>query len=134
MSTAYRLTPQQQAHQRRPRIMDEKHLKCIRQLPCIVSLRVPVEAAHVRFASSEHNKPESGLQVRPDDKWCVPLHTFYHRDGQEAQHKGNEEAFWYLHNIDVLRVCEDLYRATGDMDRMRNIVIRAHRGDYAWKE
>lgn len=130
MTNAYRVKPQQTAHQKRPKIMDAKHLECIRQMPCVISRKWPVEAAHVRFASAAFGKPETGKQTKPDDKWCVPLTKFHHQDSDKAQHKGNEQEFWQRHNINILLLCEELYAVTGDLDHMRELIFKATRGEF----
>lgn len=93
------------------RLIDERHLDRIRQLPCLVCGKEPAEAAHVRYASSQHNKPVTGLGRKPDDKWAVPLCPDCHRNGQGSQHTRGERAFWEEKGIDPLGIAEHLYSA-----------------------
>ncbi len=127
------IRPSQSPRQRLPRQKDPKHLDFIRALPCPISLKTRgIEAAHVRFASNEHDKLQTGMQTRPDDKWTIPLCPHWHRTGAESQHAGSERQFWRRHNINVLQVCIDLYAVTGDIDAGREIIFKANRGGYPW--
>lgn len=127
------IKPSQSPRQRLPRQKDPKHLDFIRALPCLVSMSTAmIEAAHVRFADAAFDKPETGKQERPDDKWAVPLGAYWHRDGPEAQHKMNEREFWRQHNINILQVCKDLYVVSGDLELGRGIILKANRGEYPY--
>jgi|TARA_X000001382_G_scaffold130835_2_gene127192 hypothetical protein len=73
-------------------IRDEKYLKTIRGLPCLVCGR-GAEAHHLMCVG------ERGLGYRSGDNWAVPLcrncHTDLHRFG-------NEQKWWNLEGIDVI--------------------------------
>jgi len=105
--------------QKRPRREDGKHLAWIRTLPCLVTGKRPVEAAHIRYADPVYGKRDVGKQEKPDDRWVVPLHPDMHRE----QHGGSEKAFWLKHGIDPCRVALALYAITGD-DEQSEIIIR----------
>lgn len=105
--------------QKRPRIEDGKHLAWLRTLPCVISGRRPVEAAHIRFGDPVYGKRETGGQERPSDMWCLPVHPDLHRE----QHSGSEKAFWAKHGIDPCRTALALYAVTGD-DEQGEIIIR----------
>lgn len=78
--------------QRQPRVRNEKHLQYIRSLPCCVcGDNTSTEAAHLRVGSINHDKPNTGMGEKPDDKWALPLCGRHHRE----QHAfGNELAWW----------------------------------------
>lgn len=63
---------------------------------------------------------------KPSDCWTVPLCPNCHTDGPDAQHKGNERAFWNHRKIDVLLVALLLYAHSGDVEAGTSIV-RKHR-------
>ena len=55
---------------------DEKpaYLDFIRSLPCIVTRRDPVEAAHVSYPEPRAGKLGRGKGAKESDCWAVPLH------------------------------------------------------------
>lgn len=106
--------------QKRPRRTDEAHLKWLRTLPCIITGKRPVEAAHVRYADPSYAKRETGKSEKPDDRWAIPLCPEKHRE----QHAMNERAFWDKHNIDPCKVALALYAVSGDDDQ-GELIIRA---------
>jgi hypothetical protein len=82
--------------QKEPRVRNEAHLRFIRSLPCCICGGIDTEAAHIRTASLEHGKRETGGSERPSDIWCLPLCNNHHRE----QHSMNEISFWSSHGID----------------------------------
>lgn len=104
--------------QREPRERDEKHLRLIRQLPCLICHVCPCGvAAHVRYASVAYGKPEPGIGAKPDDRWTVPLCPSHHQD----QHRYGEREWWRQHGIDPLAVASALHTAP-DLGSMALIV------------
>lgn len=102
--------------QRDPVVKDEAHLRKVRQLPCVCCLltgRVnrPSEAAHVRYASAEHGKRQTGMGEKSSDQWVVPLCGAHHRHSDSAQHSMGERRFWRIWSFDPLALCVDLYTA-----------------------
>ena len=94
---------------RQPRQHDEKHLRFIRGLPCVVcDDNTSTEAVHVRFACE--GKRHVGLGEKPDDKWTVPLCGKCHR----LQHEQNEQAWWQEQGMDPLKIASGLFKVTGD--------------------
>lgn len=104
---------------KRPRQSNDAHLRWIRTLPCVVTGKFPVEAAHVRYAAPAYGKRETGKAEKPDDRWTVPLSPEMHRQ----QHSSNERAFWETHGIDPCRVALALYAVSGD-DEQAAIILR----------
>lgn len=116
------------ARKRRPvtaaRQESGSHLAFVRALPCIISGRRPVDAAHVRLASRLHGKPLTGIGVKPDDRWTLPLHHELHM----AQHAfpDGELAFWRHHGVrDPLVVCMRLWEVSGDVDAGERVIADA---------
>lgn len=92
-----------------------KFLAYLRTLPCIVThARHEVEAAHIRFSDAAWKKINPGVGKKPDDKWALPLSAQMHRLGQNAQHNGNERAFWERNRIDPLANSDKLWTIFND--------------------
>lgn len=104
---------------------DEDYLAMVRDCPCLCCGLDPCgEAAHVRYASAAFGK-SSGMQKKPADKWALPLCRDDHLLARHAQHRQNEEAFWYNLDINALVTCEKLYAKRDDLVAMRAIVFVA---------
>lgn len=70
---------------------DDKHLQFIRTLPCIrCGNNIATEAAHLRRADARIAKPITGMGIKPDDRFVLPLCGAHHRQ----QHQIGENAFW----------------------------------------
>jgi hypothetical protein len=108
---------------RRKRDMDPGHLTALRACPCVVCLRTPAEAAHIRMGSPEHGKPMTGIGIRPDDRWCLSLCPWHHRLAPDAQHKGSEREFYERHGIDPFALAVALYAASPDIEAMTRIIV-----------
>jgi hypothetical protein len=100
------------------RMVDQPHLAFIRTLPCLVTGKLGVEAAHIRMASELHRKPSTGKSQKPSDCWVVPLAPDVHR----KQHSGSEVQFWDHVGIDPCEVAAALYEVTGDRDEAIKII------------
>jgi hypothetical protein len=106
------------------RELDPKHLDFIRKLPCLAGGKGPVEAAHIRMADAKRGKPLTGIGVRPDDRYAVPLSKAAH----DRQHRLGEIAFWSALKIDPLEVADALWAISGDVEAGRRIVTAARAG------
>jgi hypothetical protein len=106
-------------NQRQPREHNEKHLRFIRGLPCVVCRNdIQTEAAHVRFSCADVGKINPGVGAKPHDKWTVPLCGEHHR----MQHAWNEPAFWRAAGKDPIRIAQDLWAHSGDQEMGERIV------------
>lgn len=104
----------------RARFEDPAHLNLIRALPCLISGRAPGGvAAHVRYANAQFGKEITGIGVKPDDRWAVPLCPWFHTDGSGAQHRFGEEDWWIKHGFDPLQVASNLYACSVALRSMR---------------
>ena len=74
---------------RRPEKKPE-FIKWLHLLPCAVSNRFGVEAAHVSYFDPWYACYGRGKSTKVPDLFCVPLHPEEHR----RQHNGNERAYW----------------------------------------
>ncbi len=104
---------------------DLPHCQCIRQLPCMkCGLEPCLEAAHVRMNSAAHGKRQA-LGKKPDSRWVVPLCSACHTRDPDSQHKLGEREFWDRLGINPLLVARALWEASGDLVRMRMVVVKA---------
>jgi len=126
MVAAYRIPRHPEAfskspigRKKKPREHDDKHLAFIRTLPCTLTGKRPVEAAHIRFAEAAYGKFETGKSEKPHDKWTVPLSPEKHRE----QHSMSEREFWARHGVDPLKVAASLWSCSGD-DETAEVILR----------
>jgi len=82
-------------------IRDNKHLKFIRQLECVLCGSPFVEAAHLRIGT------DGATSMKPSDCWVLPLCSSHHR----LQHQIGERTFW--EGRDPHYLCAELYKLTG---------------------
>lgn len=66
------------------------YLSFIHSLPCVVTGKSPVEAAHLSFAAIEYGHLGRAKGRKASDRWALPLHP----DEHAKQHAGNERAYW----------------------------------------
>lgn len=97
---------------------DACYLDFIRSLPCIVTRREPVEAAHVSYAVPAYGKLGRGKGSKESDRWAVPLCPEEHR----RQHSMNEQDYWRSVGIDPCIVAALLYAAYPSRDRALLII------------
>ncbi len=97
----------------------------IRMLPCLkCGLDPCLECAHVRMNSAAHGKRQA-LGKKPSSAWTVPLCSGCHTRDPDSQHKIGEREFWGRLGINPLLVARKLWEASGDVVRMRAIVMTA---------
>ena len=109
---------------RTPRVESSGYLKFVRQLPCLITGRHGVDAAHVRYSSLRYAKRQTGMAEKPDDRWAVPLE---HNRHLYEQHNMDERAFWKGWNIDPLQVSSELHSIFGMQIGMEERVMRGTR-------
>lgn len=76
------------------------YLSAIHRLPCVVTGRSPVEAAHVSFAAPQWGHYGRGKGQKAGDRWVLPLSPDEHR----RQHSMNEREYWASVGIDPHRL------------------------------
>src|SRR6266566_4143314 len=102
------LAATKRVRQRKPRVREPAYLVYIRSLECVnCGNDISVEAAHVRRGSVEWNKPLTGLGVKPDDYWTVPLCSLHH----SKQHSLGELLYWFEAKIDAFLIAAKLRHA-----------------------
>jgi hypothetical protein len=92
-----------------------QHEAFIRQLPCIVCLRTPVQCAHVRIGTG------GGAGLKPHSRFTIPLCAEHHRE----QHQIGEQTFWADLGIDPVNTALRLWTVTGDVEAGIRAVERA---------
>lgn len=96
--------PHEKKHRGRER--DNGYLQFLRRQPCACCGHpAPSDAAHLRMASPERGKLPTGMQVKPSDRFAVPLNRACHRE----QHSGSEAAFWRDRRLDPFEIADRLY-------------------------
>lgn len=81
------------------------YLHWLHALPCCVSGRYGVEAAHVSFASPWYGCYGRGKGTKVADIFALPLHPDEHR----KQHSGNEEEYWRQTGIEPHQLANALW-------------------------
>lgn len=66
------------------------YLSWLHNLPCVVTGKYGVEAAHISFARPEFGHYGRGKGTKSSDRWAVPLSPPEHR----KQHSINEVSYW----------------------------------------
>src|ERR1700740_947095 len=95
-----------------------------RHLPCAACGKAaPSEAAHVRTGT------ESGVGVKPGDRYAVPLCSACHA----RQHRIGELSFWSALRIDPLNVALRLWTVSSDIAAGQRTVFRARQQIDLWK-
>ncbi len=101
---------------------DNNHLDFIRSMPCIRCLdNTTTEAAHIRRADARIAKPITGIGIKPDDRFVLPLCGKDHR----RQHAIGEKAFWVGCDPELWALA--LYSISGDNEAGEKIVQAAFR-------
>lgn len=103
---------------------DQDYLAKVRLLPCLSCGMEPSEAAHVKYSCAALGKTNK-LGKRPDDCDCVPLCSQCHRLARDAQHQGNERAFWERLGLNPYLMARDLYAQRADFTAMHFVVVKA---------
>lgn len=94
----------------RGREIDTGYLQFLRRQPCCCcGSPAPSDAAHLRMASPERGKKPTGMQVKPSDRFAVPLNRTCHT----VQHSGSEARFWSERGLDPFEIVDRLFAEYG---------------------
>ncbi len=100
------------------------HLQFIRQLPCCICHdNTSTEAAHIRYAEPRAAKPQTGMGIKPDDAFTIPLCSEHHHN----QHTRGERTWWTMQGIDPIYIALALARVTGDVPAGEQIIANSRR-------
>lgn len=93
---------------------DAEHIEAIRQCPCVACGQDPAgEAAHLRMGNL------AGLGRKPEDRYVTPLCRACHQE----QHSLGELTFWTSLGLAPTILAERLWRAQGNVEMMRAMVM-----------
>lgn len=82
---------------------DRNHLRFVARQPCLVCGRSPCDPHHIKFAE------QRAMGRKVSDRFTVPVCRLHHR---ELHRRGNERAWWQIHEIDPLAVAARLWSMT----------------------
>lgn len=71
-------------------VKNKDYLSFIHELPCVVTGKGGVEAAHLSTANPLYGHLGRGKSQKASDRWVLPLSQAEHR----RQHDMNEEEYW----------------------------------------
>ena len=90
----------------------------IRQLPsCLLGSDPPNDPHHLRI------KAERGMGMRATDRWAIPLSRYEHNLCHCIGSK-HEEAWFRSKGVNAIRLANELWEATGDLEAMTLIVAK----------
>jgi hypothetical protein len=95
-------------------IRSEKHRRFIASLPCVISGRSDVQAAHIRRGNV------CGTGLKPGDNCCVPLSIEEHA----KQHVIGELRYWYPYGgyEKATVLAKSLYAVSGDREKALELI------------
>ncbi|NTG07189.1 DUF968 domain-containing protein [Rhizobium rhizogenes] len=99
---------------RRP-VKRADYLSFIHELPCVVTGKYGVQAAHVSFANTWHGHFGRGKGTKAPDRFALPLSAEEH----ELQHSGKlglERDYWAVKGIDPHELANTLWGIFSDYD------------------
>ena len=99
------------------------HLAWIRTLPCIITGKMPCDAAHVSMTSKLWGKAGKGVGKKELDRWTLPL--IHNKHMEQHVHAKGEVGFWKEHGIDPLVVACRLWEVSGDTPAGLRVIIDA---------
>ncbi|QBX38642.1 DUF968 domain-containing protein [Brevundimonas sp. S30B] len=93
----------------RGRERDTGYLAFLRRQPCVCGCGrpAPSDAAHIRMGNLSLGKLPTGMQVKPSDRFAVPLN----RDCHTTQHSMSEARFWSERGLDPFTIAATLFSA-----------------------
>lgn len=131
-----RIAPFGAVRQREPRIHDKPFMAWVAKLPCVSCacrglMKYGVHVAHIRAGYPDApGWREFGKSEKPHDTHTAPLCPSCHLDGPQAQHRGNERAWWSALNIYPPLFCEALWRAYEAGENGDKVVRKAAAGQF----
>ncbi len=88
---ASRIAPRTEAYFPKAKSKKDKgYLAWLHQLPCVVTGRYGVEAAHLSYANPRYGHYGRARGTKASDLWALPLCPEEHR----IQHSGSEITYW----------------------------------------
>jgi len=108
-------------------IRDKKHLKWIRELPCVICGEMGCDAAHIRINS------HAGGGRKPADNRVLPLCSYRSPEDigcHRKQHNTSEVKFYYPFGgwERAVILAKSLYEVTGDTSKALELIRRFRNG------
>ena len=108
--------------QRRPRQENAKHLRFVRERPCIICGSTPCDAAHIKMPDGRIGKPmSSNIGMKASDHFTLPLCRKHH----ERSHQVPEREFYEFYRIDAVLLALALFAVTGDEQEGDRLITNA---------
>ena len=112
-------------------VKDKAYLSFIHELPCLIELVTPVEAAHLSTANRLYGHTGRGKGSKVSDRWCLPLCMEKHIE----QHQHNEMLFWSVNGINPHLAALTLHGLWSDMKDdavpiARELIMKRELGRY----
>lgn len=119
---AYRIAhqPTEAPPQRRPKKRAD-YLSFVHELPCAVSGKYGVEAAHVSFSSSWHGHYGRAKGTKAPDRFALPLCAEEHVS-QHSGKLGSERDYWAVKGIDPHELANTLWGIFSDYEHDEAVV------------
>ncbi|NEI71067.1 DUF968 domain-containing protein [Rhizobium lusitanum] len=111
--------------QRRPAKRGD-YLEFIHELPCVVTGRYGVQAAHVSFASDWFGHYGRGKGTKAPDRFALPLCPEEH-DLQHSCKLGSERDYWLSKGIDPHQLANTLWGIFSDYDHDEAVLLCSER-------
>lgn len=119
-TAAFRTEPE--PPKRRPKKRSD-YLAFLHQLPCVVTGRIGVQAAHLSYANLFHGHFGRGKQTKAPDRFALPLCPEEHA----AQHAMNEREYWTSKGINPHELANTLFGIWSDYDEPEAVTHCTHR-------
>lgn len=119
-TAAFRSEPE--PPKRRPKKRAD-YLAFLHHLPCVVTGRMGVQAAHLSYANVFHGHFGRGKQTKAPDRFALPLCPEEHA----AQHSMNERAYWESKGIEPHALANTLFGLWNDYDEPEAITYCTNR-------
>lgn len=107
---------------RRPKKRSD-YLSFLHKLPCIVTGRYGVEAAHVSYKNAMHGHFGRGKGTKAPDRFALPLCPEEHA----AQHAMNEREYWQSKGINPHALANTLWGLFSDYDEAEAVTYCTNR-------
>lgn len=107
---------------RRPKKRGD-YLSFLHELPCVVTGRMGVQAAHLSYKSTMHGHFGRGKGTKAPDRFALPLCPEEHA----AQHAMNERAYWEAKGIDPHALANTLFGLWNDYDEPEAVTYCTNR-------
>lgn len=118
MASRIAYIPREEPPKQRPQ-KRKGYLAFIHSLPCVVTGRYEIQAAHVSYASAMHGHYGRGKSTKAPDRFALPLCA----DEHARQHNMNEQAYWLSVGINPHELANTLWGLFCDYDESEAVAL-----------